>query len=236
MTEEGLTPQTRRLYAGDWAAFRQWCRGNGASALPASPQSVLDYLGSLTGLGPGALGRRLAAIAAMHRAQGLPSPGRDPAIRAFVRDARRARASAPPRPERRLPRAVAALQAMAAACPGDLAGLRDRAMLLLAAAGMRPADVLVLDADMVRPIAGGVQLSLHPQPMMRDGALGLCPVRALEDWMRVSDCVFGPVFRKVDRWGNIEHERMGEDAIRRIWRRRAGTRLKPATTAAGSQP
>jgi hypothetical protein len=33
---------------------------------------------------------------------------------------------------------------------------------------------------------------------------------------------YGPVFRKVDRWGNIEHTRLGGDAVRDILRRRAG--------------
>ena len=46
-------------------------------------------------------------------------------------------------------------------------------------------------------------------------AQGSCPVRALQDWMRASECSFGPVFRKVDRWGNVEHRRLGADAIRR---------------------
>ncbi len=49
-----------------------------------------------------------------------------------------------------------------------------------------------------------------------------CPVRALEAWLQMSDCRFGPVFRKVDRWGNIEHSRLGSDAVRDILRRRAG--------------
>jgi hypothetical protein len=39
--------------------------------------------------------------------------------------------------------------------------------------------------------------------------------------MRASACSFGPVFRKVDRWGNVEHRRLGADAVRRILRRRA---------------
>ena len=31
-----------------------------------------------------------------------------------------------------------------------------------------------------------------------------CPVRALEVWLRAPDCRYGPVFRKIDRWGSIE--------------------------------
>jgi len=54
----------------------------------------------------------------------------------------------------------------------------------------------------------------------RGAPAGACPVQALEDWLRLSECRFGPVFRKVDRWGNVEHQALGADAIRRIWQRR----------------
>jgi hypothetical protein len=43
----------------------------------------------------------------------------------------------------------------------------------------------------------------------------------LEDWLRASDTAFGPVFRKVDRWGNVEHARLGADAWYRIVAQRA---------------
>jgi hypothetical protein len=39
------------------------------------------------------------------------------------------------------------------------------------------------------------------------------------------------VFRKVDRWGNVEHRRLGTDAIRRILVRRAQARLRRAASA-----
>jgi hypothetical protein len=50
-----------------------------------------------------------------------------------------------------------------------------------------------------------------------------CAVRAMEDWLRASDTAFGPVFRKVDRWGNVEHGRLHPDAWQRILARRDGS-------------
>ncbi len=41
-------------------------------------------------------------------------------------------------------------------------------------------------------------------------------VRALEDWLRTTDTTYGPIFRKIDRWGNVEYNRLSTDAIRRI--------------------
>jgi hypothetical protein len=42
---------------------------------------------------------------------------------------------------------------------------------------------------------------------------------------------FGPIFRKVDRWGNVEHRRLGTDAIRRVLARRARRRLSRGAPA-----
>jgi hypothetical protein len=39
------------------------------------------------------------------------------------------------------------------------------------------------------------------------------------------------VFRKIDRWGNVEHRRLGTDAIRRILARRALRRAAKAGAA-----
>jgi hypothetical protein len=36
--------------------------------------------------------------------------------------------------------------------------------------------------------------------------LRLCPVQAYIDWLSVSALVRGPVFRGIDRWGNLSEE------------------------------
>ena len=126
---------------------------------------------------------------------------------------------------------------MAVACPGDLAGRRDRAVLLLAAAGLGRAALVGLDVEHLRVGASGLELAgggdgdtLRGRAIPRGAALATCPVHALEDWLRASGTGFGPVFRKVDRWGNVEHRRLGTDAIRRILARR-GRRRRARTRA-----
>jgi len=54
----------------------------------------------------------------------------------------------------------------------------------------------------------------------RHAAAANCPVRALDNWIRLSETRFGPLFRKVDRWGNLEPQRLLPDGLRRIWQRR----------------
>jgi site-specific recombinase XerC len=127
---------------------------------------------------------------------------------------------------------------MATACPGDFAGLRDRALLLLAVAGLGRSALVGIDVEQVHFLEAGVDLVLHSQPgaertvtVRRVASLGACPVCALKDWIDATDSRFGPVFRKVDRWGNVEHRRLGTDAIRRILVRRARGRLRRRAVA-----
>ena len=221
------SPQTIRLYAGDWAAFVAWCRGSAAPALPAEPDIVAAYLASLSAtLSPGALERRRAAIRDQHRREGYAAPTAAPAIKALLRAVRLAA-----RPRRKPTPPASDLTRMGQLCAGDLAGLRDRALLLLmAATRLGRTGLIGLDAEHVRFTATGVTLA--DLPVARHGDFGVCPVRALEDWLRASDTQFGPVFRKVDRWGNVEHQRLGADAIRRILARRAASRGRGKACAA----
>ena len=125
---------------------------------------------------------------------------------------------------------------MAAFCARDLAGLHDRALLLLAEGSLSRSTLTGLQAEHVRFTAPGVELrtegadgvARHVMTAPRKPDHATCPVRALEDWLRTSDTAFGPVFRKIDRWGNLEHHRLGPDAVRRILIRRALRRLRHA--------
>lgn len=94
---------------------------------------------------------------------------------------------------------------MAARCLGDLAGLCDRALLLLVTAGLEAERLLGLDHDHVRFAADGAVLAGVGSgagegiALARTTAPAACPVRALQDWLSRPDTRFSPVFRKVDR-------------------------------------
>jgi hypothetical protein len=109
-------------------------------------------------------------------------------------------------------------------------------MLLLAAAGLSRLDVVALDADAIRLTEQGATIAVPERAGVAARTLalarrpdpGLCPVRALEDWLSLSDTRYGPVFRKVDRWGSVEHRRLGADAVRLILARHSGRRAARA--------
>ena len=218
-----LAEETVRLYAADWSAFRGWCGARALVALPAEAASVETYLRTCAEhLGKSTLRRRLAAILDQHRRHGLPLPV-DAPVRAALRQAAGVSVRRTPPP------LSARLLRMAARCPPDLAGSRDRALLLLAASGLGRSSLVGLDAEHVRFGNLGVELVVHDAhgggvrtiSIPRCATARLCPARALEQWLQASDTRYGPVFRKIDRWGNLEHRRFGTDAIRRILERRS---------------
>jgi len=221
-----LSARTVQFYARDWAGFDAWCRSRGLPPPPADPAALVAYLTAAAARSPGTLARHLAAITDQHRRHGLIAPTKEPSVQAVLRTIRRAAS-----PRRDPPPSPVALARVIAVCPGDLAGLRDRALLsLMAASGLGRAALVSLDAEDIRISPSGIEGAVGEVGsqrrfgLSRNTDLGNCPVRALEVWLRVSETSFGPVFRKIDRWGNVAYHRLGADAVRRILARRASAR------------
>jgi hypothetical protein len=107
----------------------------------------------------------------------------------------------------------------------------NRAAALIDAA---PASVAA-DPDLNPSDRGASSLTgAHDERQLRAGGFRLSSARApTEPPVRSRRCAigwlerpFGLVFRKIDRWGTLEHHRLGTDAIRRIVARRAQRRAR----------
>jgi len=108
------------------------------------------------------------------------------------------------------------------------------------------AALLALQVEQVRFTREGMEIALSDNSgaaspgrrftFSRSTHFTTCPVHALEDWLRASACRYGPVFRKVDRWGNVEHRPLNSTALRQILiRRGAGgphSRTRPPESGA----
>ena len=114
-----------------------------------------------------------------------------------------------------------------------------------AVAGVQGEQLLALDHEHVRLGHGQARLVLPGRQGRADTVIMLacqpglaCPVQALDAWLHASDTRFGPVFRKVDRWSNVEHARLRPNGLRRIWQRRAraADRRCRSRPAAGTAP
>lgn len=224
--DQALARATRTAYRTDWACFSAWCHRHGEAALPARPQTVAAYLADMAGsLRPATLQRRLVSIGQAHKVHGHEWVSGHPAIRATLRGILK-RHGTPRRKAAAL--ATAEMKRLLATCDGTMAGVRDRALLLLGFAGaLRQSELAAVEREHLAFTAEGLRLTIPRAKGDQEGAgveLGIprgakpetCPVRALEDWLRVSDCRFGPVFRKVNASGTVEREALHRNSVNLI--------------------
>lgn len=225
---------TRRAYDADWRAFRSWCGAHDLDALPASPATVGFYIAAIGsgagGLAPSSIERALAGISAQHRLKGLAFDRRHPAIADVLSGLkRRVRRAVKPKAALTADRLKLVLEA----CGGDLACLRDRAILLLGFCGaLRRSELVGVDVGHLAESKDGYLLTLPFSKTDQDGKgevlgiprsaiKGLCPVAAVKDWLRLADIDSGPVFRRVTRWGAVERDRLSDRSVALIVKARA---------------
>lgn len=210
---KSLAPSTLRNYRTSWDEFVHYCTDSGAKHLPAHPATVIEFLTTLADAGAkvSTIDVKLAAIAWAHRAHEVTDPTVFGSVKAAMSGIRRELGSAPTKKE---PATLAEITAMAATLPRTARGKRDRALLLVGFAGaFRRSELAALQVGDLRD--GGDKLTIAVRRSKTDqGGKGqvktipqldgdLDPVGALRAWLDVADIRSGPVFRRVDRWGNV---------------------------------
>ncbi len=225
-------PSTLKAYAADLAHYKAWCDRHGFVAVPAVPEVVGAYLAAAgEGYAMPTLRRRVAAIARACGVAGRPLDSKHPAIRETLRGIGR-RHGSPPRRAAAL--TTAKVQKLIRACGDDLAGKRDRALLLVGFAGaLRRSELVALDVEYITWTRAGMKLLIERSKTDAEGggaeiaiprgqANDTCPVTALKAWLDLSEIHAGPLFRKVNRGGVVERARLSADAVRQILLKRAG--------------
>jgi integrase len=212
--EASRAPSSERAYAGDWRDFCAFAARIGRARLPAEAETVALYVADLTRRGrrPATIARKLAAIAVYHRSMNHPTPTDHDVVRAVVRGTRRQLGVAQPQ---KTALELEALRSVVLAIPGDLRGLRDRALLLIGwAAALRRSELIALEVDDLSFEPEGVVLAIRRSKTDREGAgatvavpfgaeEATCPVGALRGWLAAAAIADGRVFRRIDRHGNL---------------------------------
>lgn len=217
-------PNTLRGYRSDWREWCAWCADQGVEPLPADPAALARYLVALAGHGAkvGTMSRRLSALRFAHHLRNLPDPGEAPRVVAVWEGIRRTHGAPPDQAAPLMPPEL--FQAVAA-CPttrtwrtpgrppeADLAGARDRALLLVGFVGaLRRSELAALAVDQVDDHPNGLVLRLARSKTNQTGeraelvvlpraaAAARCPVVALRAWLDAAGIGGGPVFRRVTK-------------------------------------
>ena len=146
-------PATVRAYTADWMHFSSWCAGRDLVPMPASPAMVGDYLSDLgEGYARSTLRRKVAAIARANRHAGHRLDTGHPCIRDLLRGIGRTHGGPPKRAQAL---ATEEIQLLVAVCDDRAAGLRARALLLVAFAGaLRRSELCAIELE---------HISWHPR-------------------------------------------------------------------------
>ena len=231
-------PNTLRGYRSDWAEFRTWCGHANVDPLPAAASTITGYLSMLAAAGAkvGTMSRRLSAIKFAHRAADHPDPTDNARVIAVWEGIRRLH-SAPP--EQADPLMPPELWDVIDLCPtvknwktrgrpaeADLAGLRDRALLLTGFVGaLRRSELSALDVADIAEHPSGLVLTLPRSKTNQRGdrselvvlprgtKTGRCPVTLLKEWTERAQIFDGPLFRPVSKGNRPLARRLSEGAV-----------------------
>lgn len=223
--EAEKSSNTRRAYASDWTDFSEWCGRVSEQALPALPVTVARYLAHLadSGLKTSTIQRRQAAIASIHKAAGHEPPTNFEGVKAVMRGIRRRVGK---RKRKAAPATADLLEQAIERIPATLAGLRDRALLLIGFAGaFRRSELVDLKVNDIERRPRGIVLHLARSKTDQDGegtdlpipnGGRLKPVAALDTWLAAAGITEGPIFREVDRHGRVGQAALSGDSVARI--------------------
>ena len=229
---------TVAAYRSDWNDFTTWCRARGFEALPADPATVALYITDLAErCKPSTITRRLATISQAHQQAGHATPTSVPVVRDVLQGIKRAKGSAP---VAKMAAVTTIIRAMVETLDDDLKGKRDRALILIGFAGaFRRSELVGLTVATVQFTNDGVVIKLPHSKTDQEGTgetkgipygsmPATCPVRALRAWLDAASIVAGPIFRPINRWGQIQAKPLTGHAVAEL--------IKQLAESAGYDP
>ena len=215
--ERSVPANTKRAYARQWSQFTDWCVETGRSPLPATPQTLAEYVSHLADLdrAPSTIEQAIAAIRTAHRIAGHRRQPETDAALAVLKVHRRDRADAGKRKRKAPPVTLTPLRAMIDATdPEMLTGKRDRVLLVLGFSLMaRRSELAALRVADVRFTDDGLTVLIRSSKTDQD-AIGTevnipvgvhpatDPVRVVRAWLDAladRQVTTGPLLRRIDR-------------------------------------
>jgi hypothetical protein len=115
--------------------------------------------------------------------------------------------------------------------PGTLLGIRDRALILLGFTGaMRRSELVGLDVSDLAQSVEGLTITIRKSKtdqLQAGRKVGIpfgakaetCPVRAVKAWLEASKTLDGPVFRSVNKHGQVLDTRLCDRAVAEVVKR-----------------
>jgi site-specific recombinase XerD len=224
-------PNTRKAYQSDIRQFIQW-----GGVLPATSELIMRYLHEQAGLlNPRTLSRRLVALRQWHQYQGFPDPTQHKAIQKTLRGIYNVHGKPKDKAQ---PLTLELVEQLVdyLSQKTDLTSLRNNALLQIGFFGtLRRSELVNIEFEHITFVPEGM-IILIPRSKTDPTGEGqtcaipssegkLCGVRALKTWLEKAMIDSGPVFRAVNRHGQIGTNALSAESVNRL--------LKQLTQACG---
>jgi site-specific recombinase XerD len=225
--EASAAASTRRAYGADRDAFATWCAEEDRTTVPASGETMAEWVRHITvtprprtgrPAGPSTIERAMSAVTSWHEEQGRPKPN--------MRGARAVLNSYKDRLAEEKAEAARARQATAALPPQiramlagtdrtTLAGMRNAALVLVGfATAARVSELVALDLAAVVETEHGYDVTVYRKKVRKHTTNAIlygtdpatCPVRALRFYraaLAEAGRTEGPLFVRIDRHGRV---------------------------------
>jgi integrase/recombinase XerD len=235
--EGAYSPMTIKNYRNGMKAFAAWCEGHRRRVFPASAEDVAAFVDDAAGrVKPATIRIALAGIGKLHRLARLPDPTPDEEVKLALRRAYRKHGR---RQKQALPLSREIRDALVAACPSTLQGLRDRALLLTAYDTLcRRAELVAIEVAHLEASPDGgfhVFVPRSKNDPHGDGRMAHVSPRtraAIEAWVDAACITEGPVFRGL-RNGLVKDRALDPSEVACALKRVATSAGQPASLPAG---
>lgn len=236
----GVSANTTRAYARQWARFEDWCAGHGRMALPATAETLAEYATVLcrADYAPATIEQAVAAIRVAHRTAGHPGRPDIAAVELILAGHRDARAQDGRRVKQAKVLDIKEIRRMLTCCDlATLPGLRDRVVITLGANLMsRRSELHRLDLHDLEFTAEGLLVYIRKSKTDQEARgrtvavpsgvhAGSDPVRLTHAWIDAlaeHGISAGPLLRACGRGGRLGGAgRLTPEAVNHIVRRRA---------------
>lgn len=216
---------TKKAYGSDWQLFVQWCGDHSLETLPASEETIVYYLTFLSQTSKAStIKRKMTAISQRHETAKYDSPTKTPLVQGVWNGIQRTIGVKETGKEALW---LPDLRQLVQVLPPSVIGKRDHALLVIGWAGaFRRSELVALDVEDIQFTQDGLIIQIEKSKTDQTGAgqeVALpygsnpmtCPVRSLKEWLTEADLANGPVFRRIDRHGNI-YDRLTAQSVRLI--------------------
>lgn len=250
--EDSIPENTKRAYGRQWKTFEKWCTEQDRTPLPATPQTLAQYVRYLTvtpsertgrAPAPSSIEQAIAVIRVAHRAAGYRDQPETVAALRVLKGYKKTRSESGTRKRKAPAISLARLRLLISDCdPTTLAGLRDRVIFILGFTMMaRRSELAGLHLEDVREDEEGdltILIRSSKTDQEGDGAEVIVPrgvhnetdpvrvVRAYKEALAERGIATGRLLRAINQWDQITHDTMSGDAINEMVQRRA-TRVLP---------